>query len=196
MRTARTCAAAVALACAEAIAGDAAVPGETEAARIETIYYEQGPRQALQALARDYRDALGGSDAEGGRSRIEAEISRLEAHTTRYAQYSPLAAIATQWCLDHHAPDDFPLHYNELLPAEDAAPGATAADVALDREMVNVLQINWVNYADLTRTRTHGYVVDEQQIELGATALSKDLADQEDVRAAAAALSQKRVAKP
>lgn len=196
MRTAWTCAAAVALASVGALASEATVPGEAEATRIEAIYYEQGPRQALQALAQDYRNALGGSDAESGQGRIAAEISRLKAHTTRYAQYSPLASIATQWCLERHPPAEFPLHYDGLLPAEDAAPGAAPADVALDREMVNVLQINWINFANLTRTRTHGYVVDEQQIELGATELDKDQSDQEGVRAAAAALSGKRAATP
>ena len=196
MRTAWTFAAVVALACARTLPTEAAVPGEADAARIETIYFEQGPQHALEALGADYRKALVGPDSEDGHRRIEAEVSRLEAHTARYAQYSPLAAIATQWCLERHGQGDFPLHYNDLLPGSDAGADAAAADVALDREMVKILQINWINYANLTRTRTHGYVVDEQQIELLAINLRQDQADQEDVRAAAAALSGKRAATP
>ena len=88
------------------------------------------------------------------------------------------------------------MHYNDLLPASDAGGDVRPADVALDRVMVEVLQINWINYANLTRTRTHGYVVDEQQIELRANDLRQDQADQEDVRAAAAALSHRGAATP
>ena len=196
MRKAWTFAGVLALACVRTLPSQAAVPGEAEAARIEAVYFEHGPQQALEALAADYRKALGGPDPDDGRRRIEAEVSRLEAHTARYAQYSPLAAIATQWCLERHGPGDFPLRYNDLLPAGDAGGDVTPPDVALDREMVKVLQINWINYANLTRTRTHGYVVDEQQIELLASNLRQDQADQEDVRAAAAALSHRRGAKP
>ena len=196
MRTAWTFAGVLALACARALPSQAAVPGEAEAARIEAVYFDHGPQQALEALAADYREALVGPDPEDGRRRIEAEVSRLRAHTARYAQYSPLAAIATQWCLERHGPGDFPLHYNDLLPASDAGGDEAPADVALDREMVEVIQINWINYANLTRTRTHGYVVDERQIELQANDLRQDQADQEDVRAAAAALSHRRAATP
>lgn len=165
------------------------MPGEAEAVRIESVYYEQGPQRALEALAQDYREALGGSDPEAGRRQINDEISRLEAHTARYLQYSPLVAIATQWCLERHEASDFPLHYNELLPASDASPDAALPDIELDREMVKVLKINWINYANLTRSRTRGYVVDEQQIGLESNDLRKDQSDQEDVRAAADALS-------
>jgi hypothetical protein len=173
---------------------DAGVPGEAEAARIESIYYERGPQGALEALAQDYRDALRGPDPEVGRPQINNEISRLEAHTTRYRQYSPLVAIATQWCLERHQATDFPLHYTELLPPSDASPDAALPDVELDREMAKVLQINWINYANLTRSRTRGYVVDERQILLHWGDLSTDQGDQEDVRAAVNSLSHRRPA--
>jgi hypothetical protein len=168
------------------------VPGETEAIRIEEIYYEQGAQQALDALAQDYRRALAEPSPQARRQQIDDEISRLEAHTTRYSKYSPLVAIATQWCLKHHEARDFPLHYDELLPPSDAGPDAAAPDVELDREMVKVLQNNWSNYANLTRSQTRGYVVDERQITLDFADLLKDQSDQEDVRAAAKNLSGKR----
>jgi hypothetical protein len=169
------------------------VPGETDAVRIEDIYYEQGAQQALEALAQDYRRALGDPSPQAGRQQIDDEISRLEAHTTRYSKYSPLVAIATQWCLKRHEASDFPLHYGELLPTSDASPDAAAPDVELDQEMIKVLQNNWSNYANLTRSQTRGYVVDERQITLELADLLKDQSDQEDVRAAAKSLSSKRV---
>jgi hypothetical protein len=140
-------------------------------------------------LARDYSKALGDPSPEAGRQQIDDEISRLEAHTARYSKYSPLVAIATQWCLGRHEAGDFPLRYNELLPARDASPDVGAPDVELDREMVKVLQNNWSNYANLTRSQTRGYVVDEQQIIMEFGDLLKDQSDQEDVRAAAKNLS-------
>jgi hypothetical protein len=170
--------------------GHAAVPGEDAAVRIENIYYEEGPQKALEALAQDYRAALGGPDLEAGRQRINDEVSRLEAHTVRYQQYSPLVAIATQWCLERHGLSDFPLRYNELLPAGGA--GASLPDVELDREMVKVLQLNWVDYANLTRSQTRGYVVDAQQITINSRDdLLKDQSEQEDVRRVANSLSVK-----
>jgi len=167
------------------VSSGAMVPGESEALRIERIYYDQGSQQALEALAQDYRAALGGPDPAAGRQQLDAEISRLEAHTARYLKYSPLVAIATQWCLGRHDANDFPLRYTELLPASDAQPNAAAPDVELDREMVKVLQINWSNYANLTRSQTRGVVVDERQIGLELGDLRKDQIDQEEVRAAA-----------
>jgi|ERR1700751_2620095 hypothetical protein len=106
------------------VSGQTLIPGETEAMRIEDIYYDQGPQQALEALTQDYRKALGGSGPQAGRQQIDDEVSRLEAHTTRYAKYSPLVSIATQWCLGRHEARDFPLHYGELLPTSDASPDA------------------------------------------------------------------------
>lgn len=172
-----------------AATSQAVVPGETEAARVERTYYEQGSQQAMEALAQDYRSARGGPDAQAGRQPIDAEVSRLEAHMARYAKYSPLVAIATQWCLARHEAKDFPLRYNELLPASDASPDAAVPDVEFDREMVKVLQNNWVNYANLTRSQSRGYVVDEQHISMELQELLKDQSDQEDVRAAVNRLS-------
>jgi hypothetical protein len=164
----------------------AAVPGEDAAVRIENIYYREGPQKALEALAQDYKAALGGPNPEAGRQQINDEVSRLEAHTARYQQYSPLVAIATQWCLERHGLSDFPLRYNELLPAGDAGPNAPLPDVELDREMVKVLQINWVDYANLTRSQTRGYVADVQQITIKSRDdLLKDQSEQEDIRAVA-----------
>jgi hypothetical protein len=166
----------------------AGVPGELEAARIESVYFERGAHWALEALMDDFRSAFGaGTDA--GRRQIEDEVSRLEAHTARYSQYSPLVAIATQWCLERHAPSEFPLAYENLLPASDADPGAAPPDIALDREMVNVLQIHWTSYANLTRSQLRGYVLDEHEVGLALSDLIKDQADQEDVRKAANSLS-------
>jgi hypothetical protein len=189
MRAISTFVGALLLSVVRAVPSHAVVPGETEAARIERTYYEQGSQQALEVLAQDYRNALGGADPQAGRQPLDAEISRLEAHTARYAKYSPLVAIATQWCLARHPPKDFPLRYGELLPASDASPEAAAPEVELDREMVKVLQINWINYANLTRSQAHGYVVDEQQITIELQDLLKDQSDQEDVRAAVKGLS-------
>src|ERR1700751_5173002 len=62
-------------------------------------------------------------------------------------------------------------------------PPATRArtpDVELDQEMIKVLQNNWINYANLTRSQTRGYVTDEQQITLELADLLKDQSDQED----------------
>ena len=88
---------------------------------------------------------------------------------------------------------DFPLRYNELLPAGDAGPDAPLPDVELDREMVKVLQINWVDYADLTRSQTRGYVADVQQITIKSRDdLLRDQSEQEDIRAAANNLSGKQ----
>jgi len=172
--------------------GQTIVPGETDAIRIEDIYYAHGPQQALEALTQDYRRALGDSGPGAGRQQIDDEISRLEAHTVRYSKYSPLVAIATQWCLKRHEAGDFPLHYGELLPASDVGPDAAMPDVELDREMVKVLQNNWSNYANLTRSQMRGYVVDDQQITMEFDDLRKDQSDQEDVRVAAKNLSGKR----
>ena len=174
------------------VSGQTILPGEAEAIRIEGIYYEQGPQQALEALTQDYRRALGDPGSQASRRQIDDEVSRLEAHTTRYSKYSPLVAIATQWCLKRHEPSDFPLHYDKLLPNSDASPDAAAADVELDREIVRVLQNNWSSYANLTRNQMRGYVVDEQQITMEFDDLLKDQGDQEDVRAAAKNLSSKR----
>jgi hypothetical protein len=71
-----------------------------------------------------------------------------------------------------------------LLPTSDASPNAALPDVELDREMIKVLQNNWINYANLTRSQTRGYVTDERQITLEFDALVKDQSDQEDVRVA------------
>jgi hypothetical protein len=180
------------LAFVRAVSGQTPVPGETDAIRIEDIYYKQGPQQALEALTQDYRRALGDAHPQAGRQQIDDEVSRLEAHTTRYSQYSPLVAIATQWCLNRHETRDFPLRYGGLLPPSDASPGAAGPDVELDREMVKVLQNNWSNYANLTRNQMRGYVVDEQQITMELDDLLKDQSDQEDVRAAVKNLSGKR----
>jgi hypothetical protein len=174
------------------VSGQAIVPGEADAIRIEDIYYKQGPQQALEALTQDYRRSLGNPPPQAGRQQIDDEISRLEAHTARYSKYSPLVAIATQWCLKRHEARDFPLHYRELLPPSDASPDAAVPDVELDREMVKVLQNNWSNYANLTRNQMRGYVVDEQQITMELDNLLKDQSDQEDVRAAVKNLSGKR----
>jgi hypothetical protein len=179
------------------VSGQTLIPGETEAMRIEDIYYDQGPQQALEALTQDYRKALGGSGPQAGRQQIDDEVSRLEAHTTRYAKYSPLVSIATQWCLGRHEARDFPLHYGELLPTSDASPDAASPDVELDQEMIKVLQNNWINYANLTRSQTRGYVTDEQQITLEFDALLKDQSDQEDVRVAIRNLARRqRAPKP
>jgi hypothetical protein len=179
------------------VSGQTLIPGETEAMRIEDIYYDQGPQQALEALTQDYRKALGGSGPQAGRQQIDDEVSRLEAHTTRYAKYSPLVSIATQWCLGRHEARDFPLHYGELLPTSDASPDAASPDVELDQEMIKVLQNNWINYANLTRSQTRGYVTDEQQITLEFDALLKDQSDQEDVRVAITNLARRqRAPKP
>jgi hypothetical protein len=189
---ASTLAAAFMLAFARVVLAQAVVAGETDAIRIEDIYYEQGAQQALEALAQDYRRALDDPSPQTGRQQIDDEISRLEAHTARYSKYSPLVAIATQWCLKRHEARDFPLHYGELLPTSDTSPDAAAPDVELDQEMVKVLQNNWSNYANLTRSQTRGYVVDERQITLELADLLKDQSDQDDVRAAAKNLSSKR----
>jgi hypothetical protein len=174
------------------VSGQTNVPGEAEAMRIEDIYYQEGPQQALEALAQDYRRALGDPASQASRRQLDDEVSRLDAHTTRYSKYSPLVAIATQWCLKRHEPSDFPLHYNKLLPDSDASPDAAEADVELDREMITVLQNNWSSYANLTRSRMRGYVVDEQQITMEFDDLLKDQSDQEDVRAAVKNFSSKR----
>jgi hypothetical protein len=187
-----TFAAVFTLALVRVVSGQTIIPGEAEAMRIEDIYYQQGAQQALEALAQDYRSALGDPPSPAGRQQIDDEISRLEAHTTRYAKYSPLVAIATQWCLKRHAASDFPLHYDNLLPTSDASPDASGPDVELDREMVKVLQNNWRNYANLTRNQMRGYVVDEQQIAMEFDDLLKDQSDQEDVRTAVKNLSSKR----
>jgi hypothetical protein len=179
------------LAFVRVVSAQTIIPGETEAIRIEDIYYKQGPQQALEALGQDFRRALGNPPPQAGRQQIDDEISRLEAHTARYSKYSPLVAIATQWCLKRHEAGDFPLHYGELLPASDASPDAALPDVELDREMVKVLQNNWINYANLTRNQMRGYVVDEQQITMELDDLLKDQSDQEDVRAAVKNLSSK-----
>ena len=164
----------------------AGVPGEEAAVRIENIYYREGPQKALEALAQDYKAALGGPNPEAERQQINDEVSRLEAHTAKYQQYSPLVAIATQWCLERHGLSDFPLRYNELLPAGDAGPDAALPDVELDREMAKVLQINWIEYANLTRSQTRGYVADVQQITIKSRDdLLKDQSEQEDIRAVA-----------
>jgi hypothetical protein len=55
--------------------------------------------------------------------------------------------------------------------------------------MVNVLQIHWTSYANLTRSQMHGYVLDEHEVGLALSDLMKDQADQEDVRKAANRLS-------
>ena len=180
------------LALVRVVSGQTIVPGETEATRIEDIYYEQGPQQALEALTQDYGRALGGPGPQAGRQQIDDEISRLEAHTTRYTKYSPLVAIATQWCLQRHDGRDFPLHYGELPPTSGTSADAAIPDDELDREMIKVLQNNWTNYGNLTRSQTRGYVVDERQIPLELDALLKDQSDQEDVRVAAKNLSGKR----
>ena len=180
------------LAFVRAVSGQTIIPGEADAMRIEDIYYDQGPQQALEALTQDYRRALDGSGPQTGRPQIDDEVSRLEAHTTRYTKYSPLVAIATQWCLGRHEAGDFPLHYGELLPASDASPNAALPDVELDREMIKVLQNNWINYANLTRSQTRGYVTDERQITLAFDALVKDQSDQEDVRVATKNLAGRR----
>jgi hypothetical protein len=180
------------LALVRVVSGQTIVPGEAEAVRIEDVYYQQGPQQALEALTQDYRRALGDPPSQAGRQQIDEEISRLEAHTTRYAKYSPLVAIATQWCLKRHEASDFPLHYGKLLPISDANPDAGGPDIELDQEMVKVLQNNWRNYANLTRSQMRGYVVDEQQITMEFDDLLKDQGDQEDVRTAAKNLSSKR----
>jgi hypothetical protein len=180
------------LALVRVVSGQTIVPGEAEATRIEDIYYQQGPQQALEALTQDYRRALGHPGSQAGRQQIDDEISRLEAHTTRYSKYSPLVAIATQWCLKRHEASDFPLHYGQLLPASDSSPDADVVDVELDREMVNILQNNWSNYANLTRSQMRGYVVDGQQITMEFDDLLKDQSDQEDVRTAVKNLSSKR----
>jgi hypothetical protein len=187
-----TLVAAFMLALVRVVSGQTIVPGEAEAMRIEDIYYEQGPQQALEALTQDYRRALGEPDSQAGRQQIDDEVSRLEAHTTRYSKYSPLVAIATQWCRERHEASDFPLHYGKLLPASDASANAGVADVELDREMVKILQNNWSNYANLTRSQMRGYVVDEQQITMEFDDLLKDQSDQEDVRTAVKNLSSKR----
>ena len=180
------------LALVRVVSGQTIVPGETEATRIEDIYYDQGPQQALEALTQDYGRALGGPGPQAGHQQIDDEISRLEAHTTRYTKYSPLVAIATQWCLQRHDGRDFPLHYGELPPTGGTSADAAIPDDELDREMIKVLQNNWTNYANLTRSQTRGYVVDERQIPLELDALLKDQSDQEDVREAAKNLSGKR----
>ena len=180
------------LASVRIVPGQALVPGEKEAMGIEDVYYQQGPEQALEALTQDYRRALGEPGSQAGRQQIDDEISRLEAHTTRYSKYSPLVAIATEWCLKRHEASDFPLHYDELLPTSDARPDAAAADLELDREMVKVVQNNWINYANLTRNQMRGYVVDERQIVMEFDDLLKDQSDQEDVRVAVKNLSGKR----
>jgi hypothetical protein len=187
-----TFAAVFTLALVRVVSGQTIIPGEAEAMHIEDIYYQQGAQQALEALTQDYRRALGDPPSQAGRQQIDDEISRLEAHTTRYAKYSPLVAIATQWCLKRHEASDFPLHYNNLLPTSDAGPDASAPDVELDREMVKVLQNNWRNYANLTRNQMRGYVVDEQQIVMEFDDVVKDQSDQEDVRTAVKNLSSKR----
>ncbi|MGP0090583.1 MAG: hypothetical protein ACLPKB_11595 [Xanthobacteraceae bacterium] len=193
MRATWVFAAAMLLATLSAGPAHAAVPGEDAAVRIENIYYQQGPQKALEALAQDYKAAWSGPNPEAGRQQINDEVSRLEAHTARYLQYSPLAAIATEWCLERHGLSDFPLRYSELLPAADASPGASLPDVELDREMVKVLQINWIDYANLTRSQTRGYVADVQQTTIATRAdLLKDQSEQEEVRTAANSLSGKR----
>jgi hypothetical protein len=184
--------AAFVLAFVRVVSAQTTVPGETEATRIEDIYYEQGPQLALEALMQDYSRALGGPGPRAGRQQIDDEISRLEAHTTRYTKYSPLVAIATQWCLERHDGRRFPLQYGELLPTSGTSPDAAVPDGELDREMIKVLQNNWTNYANLTRSRTRGYVIDERQIPLEFDALRKDQSDQEDVRVAAKNLSGKQ----
>jgi hypothetical protein len=180
------------LASVHVVSSQTIIPGEAEAMRIEDVYYQQGPQQALEALRQDYTRALGDPGSQAGRQQIDDEISRLEAHTTRYSKYSPLVAIATQWCLKRHEAGDFPLHYGKLLPTSDASPDAGAPDVELDREMVKVLQNNWSNYANLTRSQMRGYVVDEQQITMEFDDLLKDQSDQEDVRTAVKNLYSKR----
>jgi len=173
--------------------GQAGVPGEDAAVRIENIYYQEGPQKALAALAQDYQAALGGPNPEAGRQQINDEVSRLEAHTARYQQSSPLVAIATQWCLERHGLSDFPLRYTELLPAGDASPDASLPDVELDREMVKVLQVNWIDYANLTRSQTRGYVADVEQITIKSrNDLLQDQSEQEDIRAVANNLPGKR----
>jgi hypothetical protein len=170
----------------------ASVPGEDDANRIEGIYYDQGPRPALEALRQDYLNAYAAPASQQALQKLSDEISRLEAHTTRYMQLSPLAGIATEWCLQQHGPDDFPLRYNFLLPARDSEPDARTADVELDKEMVKVLQINWINYANLTRSQTRGYVADEQQITIKTRDdLLQDQRDQEVIRLAARSLRRK-----
>ena len=92
---------------------------------------------------------------------------------------------------------DFPLRYGELLPTSDASPDAASPDVELDREMIKTLQNNWINYANLTRSETRGYVTEERQITLEFDALLKDQNDQEDVRVATKNLADmKRAPKP
>ena len=56
--------AAFALAFVRVVSGEALIPGEAEAMRIEDIYYDQGPQQALDALTQDFSRALGGSDPQ------------------------------------------------------------------------------------------------------------------------------------
>ena len=52
--------------------------------------------------------------------------------------------------------------------------------------MVKVLQINWIEYANLTRSQTRGYVADAQQITINSRSdLLQDQKEQEDVRAVA-----------
>jgi len=185
------------LAFVRVVSGQAIIAGETEAMRIEDVYYDQGPRQALEALTQDFRRALGGSGRQTGRQQINDEVSRLEAHTTRYTKYSPLVAIATQWCLGRYEAGDFPLHYDELLPNSDTGPNAALPDVELDQEMIKILQNNWISYANLTRSQTRGYVTDERQITLEFDALLKDQGDQEDVRVATKNLAgRQRAPKP
>jgi hypothetical protein len=192
MRPTWAFAGAVLLAALGAGSSHAGVPGEDAAVRIENIYYQEGPQKALEALAQDYKAALGGPNPETGRQQINDEVSRLEAHTAKYQQYSPLAAVATQWCLERHGASDFPLRYTELLPAGDASPDASLPDVELDREMVKVLQNNWVDFANLTRTQARGYVADVEQITISARGdLLKDQSEQEDIRTAANSLSGK-----
>jgi hypothetical protein len=170
----------------------AATPGEDQASRIEGIYFDRGPREALAALRQDYANALGALAPAQGKQHLGDEIARLEAHTAKYAQFSPLVAIATEWCLQQHGPDDFPLRYDALLPARDAGGGAGLPDVELDNEMVKVLQINWVSYANLTRSETRGYVADAEQITIKSRDdLVKDQDDQETVRVAAKGLRNK-----
>jgi hypothetical protein len=98
----------------------------------------------------------------------------------------------TQWCLERHDGRHFPLQYGELLPTSGPSPDAAVPDGERDREMIKVLQNNWTNYANLTRSRTRGYVINERQIPLEFDALRKDQSDQEDVRVAAKNLSGKQ----
>jgi hypothetical protein len=162
----------------------AAIAGEDDAKRIEGIYYDQGPEAALLALRQDYLNGFADRSAQPAR-KLEDEVARLEAHTTHYLRYSPLAAIATQWCLDAHPAGDFPLHYAFVLPARASDPATPAAEVALDQEMAKVVQINWVKFANLTRSETRGYVADEHEVTIKSRSdLLKDQSEQEDVRLA------------